>query len=285
VFDQRTVTNTNVRRRWTLRAEGDGVPCTEIAMPGMLLVDLNAGSVALDLASPHAQSDNGESDAAIVWNGEPAPTVTLIRRPRGGFSKRALDISLVLATSVIWMPMLAVLSLLVKCTSRGPVFYAHTRLGRNGSLLRCPKLRTMHVDADDRLASLLDGDPARHDEFIRTFKLRRDPRVTRIGRVLRASGLDELPQLWCVLRGTMSLVGPRPIVAKEADYFGPYLSIVHSIRPGLTGLWQTSGRNDIPYPQRVAYEVEYVLTRSFWTDLRIIGATARDLVLMRGRGS
>ena len=132
---------------------------------------------------------------------------------------------------------------------------------------------------------MLDSDPDLRNEFDNTFKLRRDPRVTKVGRILRISGLDEMPQLWCVLKGSMSLVGPRPIVEGETEYFGQYLAIVQRVRPGLTGLWQVSGRNDIPYPMRVAYDVQYVLTRTLWSDIKILFATLTLVVRPKRRGA
>ncbi len=257
------------------------------SLPGNLLIDLQTHQVLIDLCAPEALSTTvaRHSRVAEIWLDTSTPTVTLVRRGRGDKVKRAFDVTLVVLTTPLWLPLLAMLALVVKCTSRGPAFYVHRRLGQGGRPLRCPKLRTMVVDADQSLELLLETNPELRREFDERFKLRCDPRVTRVGRVLRATGLDELPQLWFVLAGAMSWVGPRPIVSEEAEYFGPYLPIVQSVRPGLTGLWQVSGRNDIPYPERVAYEVEYVLTRGFWSDVRIIVATFVLMVRPRGRGA
>jgi lipopolysaccharide/colanic/teichoic acid biosynthesis glycosyltransferase len=143
----------------------------------------------------------------------------------------------------------------------------------------------MALDADERLEELLASNIELAEEFRSTFKLRRDPRVTRLGRVLRKSGLDELPQLFAVLLGHMSLVGPRPIVGAETQYYGPYLPLVQTTKPGLTGLWQVSGRNDIPYPLRVAFDVQYVLTRTLWGDIKLIARTAILMLRPSRRGS
>ncbi len=176
-------------------------------------------------------------------------------------------------TAPLWLPLLGLLAFAVKCTSRGPAFYAQERLGRGGVPFRCVKLRTMVVDAEGGLETLLSSDAALRNEFDDMFKLRRDPRVTRFGRLLRRSGLDELPQLFAIFTGEMSLVGPRPIVSCETKYYGQYLPLMQSVRPGLTGLWQVSGRNDIPYPLRVACDVQYVLTRTIWSDAGMIAKT------------
>jgi lipopolysaccharide/colanic/teichoic acid biosynthesis glycosyltransferase len=187
--------------------------------------------------------------------------------------KRSFDILVVLAVAPVWVPLLAVLALGVRCTSQGPAFYRQERVGRHGATFACVKLRTMVVDADARLVELLASRRDLRDEYVDHYKLCADPRVTRFGRLLRATGLDELPQLFQVLRGNMSIVGPRPIVSSESHYYGPNLSLVQMARPGLTGLWQVSGRNDTTYPERVAYDVQYVQTRSLRADLKIVART------------
>jgi lipopolysaccharide/colanic/teichoic acid biosynthesis glycosyltransferase len=196
-----------------------------------------------------------------------------LHRLRGDLAKRAFDVAVVGVTAPVWISALGMLALAVKCTSPGPVFYRQDRLGRGGQKFRCVKLRTMRVDADGHLQQLLNANPELRTEFDVRFKLRRDPRVTQFGRVLRKTGLDELPQLFAVLSGDMSLVGPRPIVTKETHYYGSCLVLMQSVRPGLTGLWQVSGRNDIPYPDRVTYDIEYVLTRTLWGDVKLMAKT------------
>lgn len=187
--------------------------------------------------------------------------------------KRVFDVSLVLATAPVWIPIVGVLALVVRCTSRGPAFYTHERMGQHGVPFACSKLRTMVFDADEALERLFVERPDLHDEYSTNYKLRDDPRVTRIGRFLRSTGLDELPQLLQILRGNMSLVGPRPIVAAETSYFGPHLLVVQAARPGLTGLWQVSGRSDTTYEQRVQLDVQYVRTRTMRSDVKIVGQT------------
>jgi lipopolysaccharide/colanic/teichoic acid biosynthesis glycosyltransferase len=143
----------------------------------------------------------------------------------------------------------------------------------------------MALDAELRLEMLLSSDPVLRTEYEASFKLRRDPRITRVGSVLRRSGLDELPQLFAVLRGTMSLVGPRPVVPAETEYYGPYLPLVQTVRPGLTGLWQVSGRNDLAYPLRVAFDIEYVLTQTLWSDVKMIVRTVSLVFRPNRRGA
>lgn len=240
------------------------------AMPGRMVVDRDTRAVSVEL--PWLDYRRGSTSAIGVdvdLNAIVDRRIALVGAG-GARAKRALDIFATCITAPLWLPLVAFLALLVVCTSRGSAFYAQERVGRDGRVFRCVKLRTMAVDAERRLEMLLSSDPVLRSEYEASFKLRRDPRITRIGRVLRRSGLDELPQLFAVLRGIMSLVGPRPVVPAETEYYGPYLPLVQTVRPGLTGLWQVSGRNDLPYPLRVAFDIEYVLTRSLWSDLKMI---------------
>jgi lipopolysaccharide/colanic/teichoic acid biosynthesis glycosyltransferase len=242
-------------------------------LPGEMSIDLKTGEISIDLHAVDgvraSRSARFESDLDVG-----PPTRIAFGKQGNGSRKRLFDVIVVAVTAPFWLPVLGLLAFAVKCTSRGPAFYAQDRLGRNGVPFRCMKLRTMRVDADGHLESLLSSDPALRNEFDDMFKLRLDPRVTRFGRVLRRSGLDELPQLFAIFTGEMSLVGPRPIVTRETPYYGPYLPLMQSVRPGLTGLWQVSGRNDIPYPERVACDVRYVLTRTVWSDAKLIAKTA-----------
>ncbi|MFM7272217.1 MAG: sugar transferase [Actinomycetes bacterium] len=209
----------------------------------------------------------------------------MARAARGAAAKRTFDLIAVVGTAPVWVPTVAGLALAVRATSPGGAFFVQPRVGRRGRMFGCVKLRTMRADAEEYLRELLDRDPALRREFARDFKLRCDPRITKVGKVLRVTGLDELPQLLSVLSGEMSLVGPRPVVEDETAYYGPYLELVQSLRPGLTGLWQVSGRNDIPYEQRVALDVEYALTRTFLGDLRIILRTLLMAFRPRQRGA
>lgn len=201
--------------------------------------------------------------------------VQRVRIFRGGyFGKRAFDLVFaVISLTVILLPLLLVM-LTVVVTSPGPALYGQWRVGRDGRPFRCWKIRTMMVDADARLAVLLEGDAALRHQFDHGFKLGVDPRVTSIGRVLRRTGLDELPQLWNVLVGQMSVVGPRPFVEAERNLYGAALDVVLEARPGITGPWQIMpSRNAIPYAERVAVQEQYVRQHSVGRDLAIIGHT------------
>lgn len=198
------------------------------------------------------------------------------------WEKRLLDISLAIAAAILSLPLFAVIPALIKLTSRGPVFYGHERLGKRGRPFRCWKFRTMYTDADARLAELLAANPDLAKEYEETVKLRNDPRITPVGKFLRKTSLDELPQLFNVFRGEMALVGPRPIVELEVPYYGHDYEIFSRIRPGITGLWQVSGRSDTDYPRRVALDVYYALNWSPWMDLWICCRTVFSIICMRG---
>lgn len=199
--------------------------------------------------------------------------------------KRTGDVVFALSALLIGAPVFLLLAVLVKVSSPGPVFYVQRRVGRGYRRFGCIKFRTMRPDADRVLASVLASSPAMQEEFERDFKLREDPRITPIGRFLRRSSLDELPQFINVLRGEMSVVGPRPIVDKEIDRYGPYMDEVLAVRPGLTGLWQVSGRNNLSYAKRVRLDVAYARGRSFILDLAIVLRTFGVLLLPMDRGA
>lgn len=193
-------------------------------------------------------------------------------------TQRLLDVAMgSAALAVLWLPM-AIVALVVRCTSPGPVLFAQTRVGHHGRPFQCLKFRTMRVGADAELSALLDADSSARTAFAASYKLRNDPRVTRVGRFLRRSSLDELPQLLNVVCGDMSLVGPRPVVPEELWRYGDRGQIVLQVRPGMTGPWQVGGRNDIPYAERIRLDVDYVLHRSVSGDLRILGQTVQYLL-------
>ena len=199
--------------------------------------------------------------------------------------KRSGDVVFSLVVISLGSPVFLLLALLVKLSSPGPVFYVQRRVGRDYRHFGCIKFRTMRADADDILANLLVKSASMRAEFERDFKLRKDPRITPIGRFLRRSSLDELPQFLNVLRGEMSLVGPRPIVDKELERYGEFMHEVASVRPGLTGLWQVSGRNNLSYAKRVRLDLAYARGRSFMLDLAIILRTFGVLLLPMDRGA
>ena len=183
---------------------------------------------------------------------------------------------------VLLSPVMAVIALCIWREDGAPLVFAHWRVGQRGRLFRCLKFRSMVRDADARLADLLAHDDAARIEWARDHKLRNDPRVLRIGRLLRSTSLDELPQLFNVLAGDMHLVGPRPVVVQEIRRYGEHKRHYLSVKPGMTGLWQVSGRNKLSYEQRVALDAQYVETRSPALDASILMRTVRVLVTRDG---
>jgi undecaprenyl-phosphate galactose phosphotransferase len=198
------------------------------------------------------------------------------------FQKRVIDGLFALLAFLVFLPVFVVVPVVVKLTSRGPVFYRHRRLGRDGRPIYILKFRTMYVDADERLRKILAEDPAAAKEWKDNFKLKNDPRVTPLGRFLRRTSLDEMPQLFNVLVGEMALVGPRPIVEEEKPYYGDRYALLASVKPGMTGLWQVSGRSDTDYARRVALDAQYILNWSPWMDIWILFRTVVSVVMMRG---
>ncbi len=195
--------------------------------------------------------------------------------------KRALDIVLACLGLLLVLPLFAILTLLV-WRDGGPAFFRQIRVGANGVAFPCLKFRTMRVDAERALQAAIGRDPLAAQEWAERRKLRNDPRVTSLGRLLRAASLDELPQLLNVLRGDMSLVGPRPIVADEIPRFGANIAYYYKTRPGLTGLWQVSGRSDLPYATRVELDVRYVQEYSLRGDFAILWRTIGAVLTQRG---
>ncbi len=195
---------------------------------------------------------------------------------------RLMDMVLASLALVFLAPLMTLVGLAVWMQDGGPVFYAQSRIGRDGMLFKCLKFRSMLVDADQRLQQLLAQDTAAKAEWERDHKLRDDPRITALGSFLRRSSVDEIPQLFNVLRGEMSLVGPRPIVAAEVPRYRRYISHYCSVTPGITGLWQISGRNDVSYRRRVALDVTYARSKSLWLDLKILAATVPAVLLRKG---
>jgi exopolysaccharide production protein ExoY len=196
--------------------------------------------------------------------------------------ERLVDIALSISALIFLAPLMLLVALAVYIVDPGPVLFGHRRLGKDGRTFRCWKFRSMVVDADARLQALLASDPQARAEWEADHKLRNDPRVTRIGHFLRKSSLDELPQFFNVLMGEMSLVGPRPIVSDEVAKYGRYFANYCRVRPGITGLWQISGRNDISYRRRVAIDVAYVRSKSLALDLSILLLTVPRVVARRG---
>lgn len=205
-----------------------------------------------------------------------------------GPSPRALGIEqlghaiLAMLMALILSPVFVALALLIRLGDGGPAIFRHRRIGHNGETFECLKFRSMAIDAEARLARLLREDPEAKAEWDRDHKLKNDPRVTRLGAFLRKSSLDEIPQLFNVIRGEMSLVGPRPIVAGEVIRYGRRIASYYSVRPGITGLWQVGGRNDVSYRRRVAMDVLYARKRNLLTDGFILLCTIPAVLLRKG---
>ncbi|WP_236045437.1 MULTISPECIES: sugar transferase [Pseudooceanicola] len=198
------------------------------------------------------------------------------------FVKRVFDLVLALMLLPVLLPVIAVLWILIR-RDGGPGFFGHRRLGHNGKSFRCWKIRTMVVDAEARLTQHLANNPEAAEEWKRDQKLTNDPRITKLGHLLRATSLDELPQIWNVLKGEMSFVGPRPITRDEIRRYGKSRVAYLSMRPGLTGLWQVSGRNDVTYDERVAMDVEYAKKASFLMDCKLLVKTFNAVLGQTGR--
>lgn len=197
--------------------------------------------------------------------------------------KRIFDLVFSLLVLTLGFPLYLLIALGIKCTSKGKVFYSQIRIGRGGKAFRCYKFRTMYADADDRLNTILESDPVKRAEWITNRKLKQDPRITPIGRFLRKTSLDEIPQFFNVLMGNLSIVGPRPVVQEEIDqFFGVKAYKILSIRPGLTGIWQVSGRNNTTYTHRVHLDETYVDSQTFWLDLKLIAKTIPCMIFARG---
>ena len=208
----------------------------------------------------------------------PADEELQARSPVGGATKRLIDLVLSAVAIVLLLPTFAIVAGVIKLTSRGPVFFSHPRVGFGGKPFQCYKFRTMVCHSEAVLASLLASSPAAALEWSQSQKLKNDPRVTAIGRLLRKSSVDELPQLFNVVLGQMSLVGPRPVTQTELKRFGRSASKYLAARPGLTGLWQVSGRSSLNYSRRVALDRYYVSNWSPLLDLKIVLRTIPALL-------
>jgi exopolysaccharide production protein ExoY len=185
-------------------------------------------------------------------------------------AKRLLDLSLAVAGLIVTGPLFAILGVILLVTQGRPIIFKHQRIGVDGAKFDCLKFRTMVVDAERVLYDLLRNDPSAAAEWQANQKLARDPRITRLGNFMRRTSLDELPQLWNVILGDMSIVGPRPIVEDEIPRYKNDFKYYAAVRPGITGLWQTTGRNNCPYPERVALDRKYALNWDVYLDLTII---------------
>ena len=193
--------------------------------------------------------------------------------------KRLFDIIVSLLGLLILSPLFLLLTILIKCDSKGPVFFIQKRVGRNGKKFGIFKFRTMRINAEELIASFT---PEQLKEWKENFKLKNDPRITRVGKFLRNTSLDELPQLINIFIGNMSLVGPRPIVEEELEWYGEKKNVLLSVRPGLTGWWATNGRSEVSYPERCNYELYYVYNCSLFLDIKILFKTFSAVFSRKG---
>ncbi len=199
--------------------------------------------------------------------------------------KNLLDFLFSILFLIACLPFFLIISLLIKLSSRGPIFFLQERIGKNNIPFKCIKFRTMHPEAKDILENLLMKDEKLKMEFEQNQKIKNDPRITTIGKLLRKTSLDELPQFINVLRNEMSIVGPRPIVNKEKKKYGKNLKKVLSVRPGITGLWQVSGRNNLTYKTRIRLDLNYIKNYNFLMDIRILIRTVGVILFPLDRGA
>jgi lipopolysaccharide/colanic/teichoic acid biosynthesis glycosyltransferase len=204
----------------------------------------------------------------------------------GDLGKRVLDLSLSTLAVLILLPLLLLLIVLIRLDSPGPVFFRQQRVGKDGKLFTCLKFRTMHHNADqsvhrEAIKRFANGEALSDDADAR-FKLTNDRRVTRVGSLLRRTSLDELPQLFNVLAGDMSLVGPRPAIPYELDFYKDWYHNRHNVKPGITGLWQVYGRSRVDFDEMMRLDVEYATRPSLWLDIKLILFTVPALLLQRG---
>lgn len=205
-----------------------------------------------------------------------------LARPLNRWGKTIFDYTLTILGTIAISPILLCIALWIYKDSPGPIIFKHIRIGKDGKPFPCYKFRTMCVDAKERLAELLESDPEARAEWERDFKLKNDPRITRSGAFLRKTSLDELPQIFNVLKGEMSLVGPRPIIEEELARYGDYVADYLMVKPGITGMWQVSGRSDIDYTERVLLDSWYVRNWSVWVDIMLLYRTFAVVLEKKG---
>jgi len=226
------------------------------------------------------------SEAAAPREAWPTPVRTATARPQAGAAtlaaKRAFDIAFSAGALLLLLPLMLAIALALLIADGQPVFYRQKRIGRAGRMFDCLKFRSMVKDADSALERVLSTSPQARQEWAATHKLRNDPRIHAVGRFLRRSSFDELPQFLNVLKGDMSVVGPRPITQAEAPRYGSNLADYVAVRPGITGLWQVSGRNTLSYQRRVELDSEYTNNISIINDIRIVSKTVAIVIAADG---
>ena len=208
-----------------------------------------------------------------------------LHRKSRDITKRLFDIIFSLSVLIFCAPVYLAIGIAIARTSAGSIFYIQERVGKNHQHFGCIKFRTMIPNADRLLDEMMAQSEDLRQEFSENFKIKNDPRITKIGKLLRITNLDEFPQFINVLKGEMSVVGPRPLVPEELERYGKHIDRVLTIKPGITGLWQVSGRNDLPYDRRIKIDVSYVEDRNFWLDLQIIFKTILLTVMTKNNGA
>jgi Undecaprenyl-phosphate galactose phosphotransferase WbaP len=203
-------------------------------------------------------------------------------RPSSRFIKRSLDLAITFLIAPCVAALLAIFAILIRLDSPGPVFYGNERVGLGGKKFKVWKLRSMKVDGDEILARHLAANPVLAAEWQTNQKLKRDPRITRVGALIRKTSIDELPQLWNVIFGQMSLVGPRPLLENQMALYGPSYNLYKQVRPGITGLWQVSGRNELAFNERVKLDKYVIQNWSVWLDLYILARTMAVVLTAKG---
>jgi lipopolysaccharide/colanic/teichoic acid biosynthesis glycosyltransferase len=252
-----------------------------------VVIDLRDGAAVIDLTEPNLTEPDLTQPKPSYEDLDPELFLSLLdscneidRRLR---RTRVFDVVLGSSLLVVSVPIIAAAAVLIRISSKGSPFYASERYGYQDGRFGAWKLRTMVNEAEQQ--RILDENPDVAEQLERNCKLTDDPRITGIGRLLRRTSLDELPQLWNVVKGEMSLVGPRPKTMEEGPRYGPALETILSTRPGLTGLWQTSGRNDLPFEDRIVLDLEYLASRSMLGDIRLCLTTVRQFMSSAHHGA
>lgn len=275
-----------VASRWARRS---GTRYALLSMPTGSAIDIGSIVQRFSRSVPHVLIASGPAELPALWRdsrhcGSVSGTEigNKLTQPLPCLFKRTMDLTLTLAGGLLLLPLFAFIIAAIKLSSPGPAFYGHTRIGLNGRRFKVWKFRSMVTNGDEVLQHLLATDPAARSEWARDHKLRNDPRITWIGKLLRKTSLDELPQLWNVITGEMSLVGPRPIVEDEVSKYGRIYRKYKSVKPGITGLWQTSGRNNTTYAERIEFDQYYVRNWSPWLDVYVIARTFQVVAQREG---
>jgi len=228
-----------------------------------------------------ALESSARQSTTVVGNGQVVANDVHIEDIPTPF-KRTFDIAVAIAALIFFAPLIAVFSVMIRIADGHPAVFAQHRRGKNGKMFRCYKLRSMIPNATEELKTLLANDLNARREWNMTQKLQDDPRITRIGKFIRKTSIDELPQFINVLKGDMSIVGPRPIVESEVSKYGSQIASYDAVKPGITGLWQVSGRSGTSYSARVELDSKYARDRNFWSDVKIVIMTIPAVLFSRG---